>query len=316
MTNGTNLAIVIPAYKIDFFEDVLRSLSLQTCRNFNVYVGIDASPYDFESVIERFSDKLNLKTQRFKENLGGRDLVGQWNRCLAMTGGEEWVWLFSDDDIMEPNCVEFFYKQIEKKESIDIYHFNVDIIDNKGTVINNSKAFPEVISGIDYLRLKNASKLNSFVVEFIFKRSVFEKLGGFQKFDMAWGSDVATWAKIGREKGIKTIPGVKVLWRSSGINITTTISKEIIIRKLSANVDYYRWCKENFSEITYCDIFYYMSSMLMYYSPYISSKDFYPVVLPLYSDYFGGRVMLNIIRLFYPVVRLVHKLKHAFENNY
>ena len=38
------LAIIIPYYKIVFFEETLKSLSEQTDKRFKVYIGDDASP--------------------------------------------------------------------------------------------------------------------------------------------------------------------------------------------------------------------------------------------------------------------------------
>ena len=45
-------------------------------------------------------------------NFGGHDLVAQWNRCIQLTQNEPWLWLFSDDDIMGPRCVEYFFNTI------------------------------------------------------------------------------------------------------------------------------------------------------------------------------------------------------------
>ena len=45
------LAIVIPAYKVDFFETVLFSLAQQTCKDFTVYIGEDCSRDDFKSIL-------------------------------------------------------------------------------------------------------------------------------------------------------------------------------------------------------------------------------------------------------------------------
>lgn len=88
------IAIVIPAYKIDFFDSVLKSLANQTNKNFTIYVGIDASKSDFESIIDRYSNSLDIVFKRFEENLGGKDLVAQWTRCIELTHGEPWIWLF------------------------------------------------------------------------------------------------------------------------------------------------------------------------------------------------------------------------------
>ena len=100
------LAIVIPAYKVDFFETVLFSLAQQTCKDFTVYIGEDCSRDDFKSLIEQYSKQLDIVYRRFEVNFGGHDLVAQWNRCIQLTQNEPWLWLFSDDDIMGPRCVD------------------------------------------------------------------------------------------------------------------------------------------------------------------------------------------------------------------
>ena len=56
----SDLAIVIPAYKIDFFDSALKSLSDQTNKNFTVYIGIDASKANFESVIDRYKSSISI----------------------------------------------------------------------------------------------------------------------------------------------------------------------------------------------------------------------------------------------------------------
>ena len=54
------LAIVIPAYKIDFFRTTLDSLSAQTCKDFTVYVGDDCSPYDFQSLVDEYVNIIDI----------------------------------------------------------------------------------------------------------------------------------------------------------------------------------------------------------------------------------------------------------------
>ena len=57
----SNLAIVIPYYKIDFFAATLDSLVHQTNTNFTVYIGNDASPTNPEELIRNRSELLVLK---------------------------------------------------------------------------------------------------------------------------------------------------------------------------------------------------------------------------------------------------------------
>lgn len=86
------LAIIIPAYKPDFLESALSSVAAQTCHDFTVYVCDDASPYDIRSIVNGFASSIDIQYTRFEDNLGGTDLVGQWNRCLASAQDEEWTW--------------------------------------------------------------------------------------------------------------------------------------------------------------------------------------------------------------------------------
>lgn len=308
--NKVNLAIVIPAYKIDYFQCVLESLSKQTNKNFNVYIGIDASKSDFESIIEKYEDSFNVTYKRFEENLGGKDLVAQWNRCLDLIQDEEWIWLFSDDDIIGNNCVDLFYNELAKGEVFDLFHFDLDIINDQNEIIKNTEPYPDIINSVSFLKKKNTAKLDSYVVEYIFKRSTFEKLDGFQHFDMAWGTDIATWAKLGKEKGIKTIRGAKVLWRQSNLNITPAKDKPILLRKLLAHVCFFNWCKEYFQEISFLDIYYYMFRMLFHYSPYLKTNDFDDIVRPFYYSTYMGKILYRIIILLFPFIPYFYKIIH------
>src|SRR5690349_7148370 len=104
------LAVIIPAYKLAFFDKALSSLAYQTNKNFTVYIGDDCSPEDLEEITEKYKSQLDIHYTRFKNNIGAKYLVYHWNRCIQLTRGEPWLWLFSDDDIADANCVETFYR--------------------------------------------------------------------------------------------------------------------------------------------------------------------------------------------------------------
>ncbi len=119
------LAIIIPAYKATFLPAALDSIAAQTCKDFTLYVGDDYSPEPISDIVNQYHDKIELVYQRFDANVGGKDLVAQWERCIAMSKDEPYIWLFSDDDVMEPDCVEKLFRQIENtKGGYDVYHFD------------------------------------------------------------------------------------------------------------------------------------------------------------------------------------------------
>lgn len=114
------LAIVIPAYKKLFLTKALDSICNQTNKDFHVYIGDDASPDDLYDIVSKYQKVVDINYHRFSTNVGGENLVGQWHRCINLTNGEKYIWLFSDDDIMAENCVAEFYRTTET-EDFDLY---------------------------------------------------------------------------------------------------------------------------------------------------------------------------------------------------
>ena len=245
------LAIIIPAYKATFLPAALDSIAMQTCKEFTLYVGDDCSPEPIGSIVEQYKDKVNLVYQRFDTNLGGKDLVAQWERCIAMSKEEPYIWLFSDDDVMEPNCVEELLRQIENTEGYyDVYHFNVDIINERGAFKKRKQDYPAVLPAYRFYRGKNSGRLTAFVVENVFSRKVYEQMDGFPKYDLAWGSDVAAWIVFSGRKGMCTVPNARVCWRQSSQNITPDYSPQIAERKLRAQMELLNWAYQYFAEKT------------------------------------------------------------------
>lgn len=173
--------------------------------------------------------------------------MAQWERCIDLSKEEPYIWLFSDDDMMSPNCVEKFYQQIKANPDCDILHFNVNVIDKDSNVIKKT-VYPEFVSAKDLYIGKLKYTLDCYVVEFIFKREVYDKCKGFVKFDLAWGSDLATWVKFAENSGVQTVKDATVNWRSSGINISTTVDIKTLQRKADALVEFLKWGEQMFPE--------------------------------------------------------------------
>ena len=242
MAKQNNLAIVIPAYKSTFLAAALDSIAAQTCQDFTLYIGDDCSPNNIGEMVDRYRDKINLVYKRFDTNLGGKDLVAQWERCIDLTQGEEWIWLFSDDDVMEARCVEEFYKTIKMKPKAGLVHFNVNRLDDATGKVSPLPVFPKFCSSKFYLDEKIRGRLISFVVEFVVRRDIFFDNGRFQNFDLAWGSDFISWVKFSdAADGIDTCENAKVLWRKSNENISPDKSNPILVRKIRSLTDNAKW---------------------------------------------------------------------------
>ena len=233
------LGIVIPAYKLRFLDRALESLANQTDQNFRVYIGNDASPEDLEGACDRWRDKLDLHYKNFTENLGKRDLVAQWNRCIALAR-EEWIWLFSDDDEAEANCVSAWRSTLERNPSSKLFHFDVVQIDSESRVTREAAVFPETLTARRFLLARFRSELSSYAPDYIFNRSALERSGGFQSFPLAWCSDDAAWATLSDLTPIQAIRGAKVRWRLSDLNISS-VHPELGASKVAACLEYLSW---------------------------------------------------------------------------
>ena len=240
------LAIVIPAYKRTFLKETLDSIASQSCKDFTLYIGDDCSPYNLETIVESYKDKIDIIFKRFETNLGSKDLVAQWERCINMSHNEPYIWLFSDDDIMDHNCIEMFYDAINKNPNTALFHFNINKINDKSEIISSLKNWPTYCTTKEYLDGKLSAKgYQSFVVEFVIKREVYAKCGGFEKFDLAWGSDFISWIKFSEAaNGITTIGNAKVNWRESCENISPNKNPEIVFRKLKSVILYTKWISD------------------------------------------------------------------------
>jgi hypothetical protein len=164
--------------------------------------------------------ELDLNYHRFAENLGSRSLVEQWQRCIQLSS-EPYAWLFSDDDVMDPECVGAFYAALEKTESkFDLYRFNTLEINAQGKVIKLYPPHPPVESVIEFAYHRLNRNRESFISEYIFARKAFDANGGMVKFPLAWCSDDASWITFAGDQGIYTIDGPKIYWRNSNVNIS------------------------------------------------------------------------------------------------
>jgi len=241
----SNLAIVIPAYKIMYFDQALESFANQTCKNFTLYIGDDASPDNLEEIVEKYKSGLSIVYHRFKSNLGSTDLVAHWERCIDLTQDEEWIWLFSDDDIASPDCVSGFFETLDRymKENVfnKVFRFNLYITDQNLKPVNNFET-PATFS-VEYF-LENyfiTHKFNNRAVEFVFSRFLYNSEARFVKFPLAWGSDLATALKFGQKEGFFTINTGKVYWRSSEFNISGNNAPILTPQKVQGFNQYYLW---------------------------------------------------------------------------
>jgi hypothetical protein len=216
------LAVVIPYFKITYFEKTLSSLSRQTCKKFRVYIGNDNSPEDPELLIESFKSEMDITYRKFSNNLGSRSLTKQWDRCINLVEDEKWIMILGDDDFISDNYIEAFYDSLNeiKELKVNLVRFASQIVwDEIGKV---SKLFkhPKLEKSTDFFYRKFVlSNTRSSLSEYIFKKDIY-KTYGFRDYPLGWGSDNIAWLEFSEFGNIFSINTAIAYIRMSSRNLS------------------------------------------------------------------------------------------------
>ena len=246
------LAIVIPYYKIDFFEETLKSVAAQSDKNFTLYIGNDASPDDPLPLIDKCFKKEEYQYFEYQDNLGSKNLVLQWERILVNVK-EDWFQILGDDDLISENFVEEFYQSISKinENSSNVIKFSQCWIDEMGKEIRKFTDYSKLMTAFENWEKKYISGHQSSLSEHIFRRVAYEKYG-FQHFPLAWGTDDIAVLEMSDHQPVYFVNEAKVQVRISKENISgkidNTKEKEIAIHLVEEYLlqNYYQKLPKNF----------------------------------------------------------------------
>lgn len=214
------LAIIIPFYKLIFFEETLQSLASQTDHRFKVYIGDDASPEDPKFLLEKYQDKFDFVYHRFDSNLGGTSLVQQWNRCIELINDEKWLIILGDDDVLGENVVKSFYEHFDLfNGKSNVIRYASKIIKQELNKISETYSHPAWEKPTDSFFRKYQWLSRSSLSEYIFARASYDKFG-FNDYPLAWYSDDMAWLEFADNKLIYSINEEIVFFRLSANNIS------------------------------------------------------------------------------------------------
>lgn len=184
------LSFVLPAWKGKYLFEAITSIVSQTIKDWELVVVDDCSPDPIGEIVASFKDP-RIRYYRNEENIGGKDLVRQWNHSISFAIGE-YVVLAADDDKYKPEFCEELLKLAEKYPEVDLIHSSVEQIDEDGFHLWDDSILPEYTSKYEYLNWWLTGRSFTCVGNFAFKRSALMAMGGFMDFPCAFGSDIAT----------------------------------------------------------------------------------------------------------------------------
>ena len=249
---------LLPAYKLKYFEESLKSILNQTYRDFKVVVSDDCSPEDIKSVVERYASDNRLIYRRNEKNMGASSLVSHWNLLVNMCD-TEYLILASDDDIYDINFLENIDCLVNKYPQVDLFHARCRVIDGKGKCIQEDCTYEQYASWITFLSQYFYNGHIECIANHVFRTSVLKGMGGFVDFPLAWCSDTATTATLA-SNGVVNTEEILFNFRMSGINISSAKVEQKDISKKK----YIALCQfDDYTNNLYCKI------------PYISSSQSY-----------------------------------------
>lgn len=228
-----------PTYKVNFLKLAIDSMLQQSFSDFEIIISDDCSPYNVSDIIKKYNDS-RIKFRRNTSNLGGKKLVDHWNLLLKESDAE-YVIIASDDDIYQPNFLEVIDSLALKYPYVNVLRARVQKIDENGEITSKEDIFEEYQTQFDALYGIFCGNYIGCIGNYVFKRSVLLKEGGFVNFPYAWFSDLVTAIKLMRCGQVNT-KMILFNFRLSNYNISNTKSnKEVDRNKLNATLFFDEW---------------------------------------------------------------------------
>lgn len=232
-------SFVLPAYKAKFLKEAIDSILNQTFTNFEFIIVNDASPENIDYIVNQYDDK-RIQYYVNEKNIGGKDLVAQWNHCINYAKGDYLI-LASDDDRYHPHFLAKMDELISKHPQANVFRPRIQIIDADGRFKKTEAFMRERTSLIEFIYLLGPH-ITSGVPYYTIKRKALMDLGGWINFPLAWGSDDATIMSLIKDYGIVSTDEILFDFRMSGENITSKKNNALALaQKLKARTQFFKW---------------------------------------------------------------------------
>lgn len=236
-------SFVLPAYKGRFLYEALASILGQTYFDFELIVVDDCSPDGIRKIVESFQDS-RITYHRNEHNIGGKNLVQQWNHCLKYAKAE-YVILATDDDLYEPTFLEEMDSLVKKYPKINLFRARILQVDAENHIRDIDRCYKEVLTQEEfYYHMFHG--MRGGIPQYVFRRKVLIEKCGFVDFPKAWASDDAT-ALMMAENGVGNSQNHLVRFRWSDVNISS--DKKNMLEKVKARILFGAWLKKNVPKV-------------------------------------------------------------------
>ncbi|MBQ9638052.1 MAG: glycosyltransferase family 2 protein [Bacteroidales bacterium] len=239
-------SFLLPAYKALFLHEAITSILSQDYPNYELVIVNDASPEDIDSIVQSFSDN-RIQYYKNERNLGGINLIAQWQHCVDLSDSE-YIIMASDDDVYLPNYLSEMDRLAKRYPLADVFHCHICRMDSIGQITDISAPCKEWESAIESFYYRNIAHRMQTLPEFMFRRTALEEAGGFVDFPLGYYSDDATVVRTGMKHGIVCSDKYLLYSRSSGLNISS--NHNTLPQRLQACEDFLHWAERFVDTLT------------------------------------------------------------------
>lgn len=216
------ISFILPAWKARFLTEAIGSIVDQTSPDWELVVVDDCSPEPLKEIVDSFKDP-RIRYVRNQENLGGKNLVRQWNHCITFATGD-YIVLAADDDRYKPTFCEECLRLATKYPQADLIHSSVEQIDENGNHLEDDSILPEFTNKYEYINWWVTGRSFTCIGNFAFKRSALLAMNGFIDFPCAFGSDIATPIALSRN-GVANTQEMLFCFRQSAQHLSADSSR-------------------------------------------------------------------------------------------
>ncbi len=244
MTNPF-FSIGISAYKSDHLVETLKSVFEQSFQDFEIIIYNDCSPNNIESIVNQFSSN-KIIYYKGDINVGGINLVKNWNFCLSKASGN-YFFILGDDDVLDIKFLEEFHKIIIQNSEYAVFHCRSFIINEFSEIIGMTSSLPFRESVYDNIWHRIKGYRQQFISDFVYNTEMLKSKGGFFFLPAAWGSDDITSFQMMKDVGIIHINEPLLKYRINSESISYSGGYEL--EKIEAINLKYHWLKSFIDEI-------------------------------------------------------------------
>lgn len=232
------ISFVMPAYKARYIRLAIESIVNQTNPGWELIIVDDCSPEDLKFVVEEFRDE-RIRYVRNEHNIGGSNLVNQWNHSISFARGE-WIVLAADDDVYASTFCEECMRLVEKYPGVDLVRSRVLQIDEQGNPLWDDGTLSEFTNKYEFLHDWLVAKAFTCIGNYMFRKEALMALGGFMDFPCAFGSDIATPIALSIN-GVANTKDMLFSFRQSTQHLSSDSSR--FVEKLAGITQLSRWLR-------------------------------------------------------------------------